>query len=112
MRIKHRTAEVFVPNFITLKNMTITERRFNQLFAAGVQFNLQLRPFIFFTAFAFLNMVIGVVVNVLNEESDKINRKEQQDLQQISMEDLDKKIEELKVLISQRSPSSTKKVSR
>ncbi|AGF79575.1 Ion transport protein [Desulfocapsa sulfexigens DSM 10523] len=67
--------------------------------------------FIFFTAFAFLNMVIGVVVNVLNEESDKINRKEQQDAQQISMEDLDKKIEELKVLILQRSTSSTKKES-
>jgi voltage-gated sodium channel len=28
--------------------------------------------FIFFTAFAFLNMVIGVVVNVLNEEHEKV----------------------------------------
>ncbi len=58
--------------------------------------------FIFFTAFAFLNMVIGVVVNVLNEESDKIRKEEGQDSQQVSIEDLDKKIEELKGLILQR----------
>ena len=31
--------------------------------------------FIFFTAFAFLNMVIGVVVNVLNEEHEKVLQK-------------------------------------
>jgi len=55
--------------------------------------------FIFFTAFAFLNMVIGVVVNVLNEESDKIKKENEQDLQQVSLEDLDKKLEELKGLI-------------
>jgi voltage-gated sodium channel len=30
--------------------------------------------FIFFTAFAFLNMVIGVVVNVLNEEHERIRK--------------------------------------
>ena len=32
--------------------------------------------FIFFTAFAFLNMVIGVVVNVLNEEHEKLIQNE------------------------------------
>lgn len=62
--------------------------------------------FIFFTAFAFLNMVIGVVVNVLNEESDKIKKDEEHDSPQISMEDLDKKIEELKGLILQRAAPS------
>ncbi|MBL4901046.1 MAG: ion transporter [Desulfocapsa sp.] len=64
--------------------------------------------FIFFTAFAFLNMVIGVVVNVLNEESDKIKKEKEQDLQQVSLEDLDNKLEELKRLILLRE-SPTKR---
>ncbi len=62
--------------------------------------------FIFFTAFAFLNMVIGVVVNVLNEESDKIKKEEEQD-QNFSLENLNKKIEELKGLILQRPAQPT-----
>lgn len=44
-------------------------------------------------------MVIGVVVNVLNEEHEKVRREEKQDNQDISIEKLDKKIEELKALI-------------
>jgi voltage-gated sodium channel len=65
--------------------------------------------FIFFTAFAFLNMVIGVVVNVLNEEHEKIRREEKQDEQDISIERLDKKIEELKdlILLNHSSPNKT-----
>ncbi len=55
--------------------------------------------FIFFTAFAFLNMVIGVVVNVLNEESSKIRKKEKSDGNQIHLNDMNRKIEELKELI-------------
>ncbi len=44
--------------------------------------------FIFFTAFAFLNMVIGIVVNVMNEEHDKIVR-------QGSLKDRDPTLSEL-----------------
>ncbi len=57
--------------------------------------------FIFFTAFAFLNMVIGVVVNVLNEEHERIRKEEVQDSEQVTLEKLDDKIEELKKLIIQ-----------
>jgi voltage-gated sodium channel len=66
--------------------------------------------FIFFTAFAFLNMVIGVVVNVLNEESDRIKKENEEELQQVSLEDLDKKIEELKGLILQREAHSKREL--
>jgi len=55
--------------------------------------------FIFFTAFAFLNMVIGVVVNVLNEEHEKLRKEEEQDNNSVTIEELDQKIEELKQLI-------------
>ena len=58
--------------------------------------------FIFFTAFAFLNMVIGVVVNVLNEEHEKLRKEEQQGNDSVTIEQLDKKIEELKQLIIQK----------
>lgn len=58
--------------------------------------------FIFFTAFAFLNMVIGVVVNVLNEEHEKLRKEEQQGNDSVTIEELDKKIEELKQLIIQK----------
>lgn len=57
--------------------------------------------FIFFTAFAFLNMVIGVVVNVLNEEHERIRKEEVQESDQVTLEKLDDKIEELKKLIIQ-----------
>lgn len=57
--------------------------------------------FIFFTAFAFLNMVIGVVVNVLNEEHEKERKLEEQKEPHMTIEELDKKIEELKQLILQ-----------
>lgn len=56
--------------------------------------------FIFFTAFAFLNMVIGVVVNVLNEEHERIRKEELGD-EQVTLESLDNKINELKKLIIQ-----------
>ena len=57
--------------------------------------------FIFFTAFAFLNMVIGVAVNVLNDEHEKERKLEIQGKNQLTLEDVDKKIEELKGLILQ-----------
>jgi voltage-gated sodium channel len=50
--------------------------------------------FIFFTAFAFLNMVIGIVVNVMEEE----HRAERQQ-KEPSMTDLQNEIRELKALV-------------
>jgi voltage-gated sodium channel len=50
--------------------------------------------FIFFTAFAFLNMVIGIVVNVMEEEHSKEKNKGEP-----TMRELKEEITELKVLI-------------
>jgi voltage-gated sodium channel len=52
--------------------------------------------FIFFTAFAFLNMVIGIVVNVMEEERSKEKNKNQP-----TLSDLKQEITELKTLILQ-----------
>ncbi|MCU7836864.1 MAG: ion transporter [gamma proteobacterium symbiont of Taylorina sp.] len=54
--------------------------------------------FIFFTAFAFLNMVIGVVVNVLNEEHEKVLQ--QNKVPEPSNTELQQEIRELKEIIS------------
>ncbi len=54
--------------------------------------------FIFFTAFAFLNMVIGVVVNVLNEEHEKVLQKNKKP--EPTNSELQQEIRELKALIS------------
>ena len=56
--------------------------------------------FIFFTAFAFLNMVIGVVVNVLNEEHEKIALKNK--IPEPTNTELQQEIRELKQLISKQ----------
>ncbi|MCU7960656.1 MAG: ion transporter [gamma proteobacterium symbiont of Bathyaustriella thionipta] len=58
--------------------------------------------FIFFTAFAFLNMVIGIVVNAMHEEHEKTIAQtcENDALQEtVSLESLQRDIQELKVLI-------------
>jgi voltage-gated sodium channel len=55
--------------------------------------------FIFFTAFAFLNMVIGIVVNVMEEEHANMrNAKEP------SMSELQQEIRELKELVKSMQP--------
>lgn len=51
--------------------------------------------FIFFTAFAFLNMVIGIVVNVMEEEHNADRNKDQPTLAELQQE-----IQELKALIN------------
>ncbi|MDH3354391.1 MAG: ion transporter [Chromatiales bacterium] len=56
--------------------------------------------FIFFTAFAFLNMVIGIVVNVINEEHELHRQEERVD--ELTLEDLNVKLDELKLLLTQR----------
>lgn len=53
--------------------------------------------FIFFTAFAFLNMIIGVVVNVLNEEHEKILK--QDEAPEPTNTELQQEIRELKELL-------------
>ncbi len=53
--------------------------------------------FIFFTAFAFLNMVIGVVVNVLNEEHEKVLQTNK--VPEPSNTELQQEIRELKKLL-------------
>lgn len=55
--------------------------------------------FIFLTAFAFLNMVIGIVVNVLEEEHQ---REVENDPNQVSLSDLKVEIESLKRLIEEQ----------
>ncbi|MCW8888464.1 MAG: ion transporter [Gammaproteobacteria bacterium] len=56
--------------------------------------------FIFFTAFAFLNMVIGIVVNVINEEHE-LERKMGHP-NEPTMEDLQDQLNEIKLLIVQQ----------
>lgn len=60
--------------------------------------------FIFLTAFAFLNMVIGIVINVMDKESRKVELSEQNASQRTedkepSITDLQQEIRELKQLI-------------
>jgi len=62
--------------------------------------------FIFFTAFAFLNMVIGIVVNVMEEEHAKV--KKETGIKEPTIADLQKEIGELKMLlIKQRNNSDS-----
>ena len=48
--------------------------------------------FIFFTAFAFLNMVIGIVVNVMEEEHAKVREEHQKELQDEVTAEQDEKL--------------------
>ena len=59
--------------------------------------------FIFFTAFAFLNMVIGIVVNVMNDEHAKMLKTQAQAANEPSLEDLHAKLENLERLLAQRT---------
>ena len=58
--------------------------------------------FIFLTTFAFLNMVIGIVVNVLEDEHAK--ERAEQDLEdgKLTIEDLSAQIAELKQMIANK----------
>ncbi|MBQ4863066.1 ion transporter [Pseudoalteromonas sp. MMG013] len=59
--------------------------------------------FIFFTAFAFLNMVIGIVVNVMEDERAKMRQEKESAKNIPTIEDLHSEIQELKKLIQQQS---------
>lgn len=56
--------------------------------------------FIFFTAFAFLNMVIGIVVNVLEDEHARERAEKDEEEGNASMNDLRDEIQELKTMIA------------
>ncbi len=58
--------------------------------------------FIFLTAFAFLNMVIGIVVNVLEDEHAKERAAKDKADGKISMDDLAAEIRSLKVMLEQQ----------
>jgi voltage-gated sodium channel len=58
--------------------------------------------FIFFTAFAFLNMVIGIVVNVMNEEHERIREPEKTE-ENVTLESLNRQLTEMKQLLEQQS---------
>lgn len=58
--------------------------------------------FIFFTAFAFLNMIIGIVVNVLEEEHQKVAKQEALDAGEPTLKDLQQQLNELKLLIKEQ----------
>ncbi len=53
--------------------------------------------FIFFTAFAFLNMVIGIVVNVMEEEHAKARQEDNKD--EPTMGELQAELQELKLIL-------------
>jgi len=55
--------------------------------------------FIFLTAFAFLNMVIGIIVNVLEEEHERIK---DEDPEHVSIKQLHEEIQELKTILEQQ----------
>ncbi len=59
--------------------------------------------FIFLTAFAFLNMVIGIVVNVMNEEHEKIRKEEALEANEPTLSDLRAELAEIKALIKSGS---------
>lgn len=59
--------------------------------------------FIFFTTFAFLNMVIGIVVNVMEDERSKLYAEENPN--EPDMADLQREIRELKALIIETQKS-------
>lgn len=57
--------------------------------------------FIFFTTFAFLNMVIGIVVNVMEDERRKLREEEAEESGEPDLAGLQQEIRELKELIQQ-----------
>lgn len=58
--------------------------------------------FIFLTAFAFLNMVIGIVVNVLEHENARVKEEEDIASGKLTIEDLSAQLSELKMLLTQQ----------
>ncbi|MGI9275988.1 MAG: ion transporter [Endozoicomonas sp.] len=55
--------------------------------------------FIFFTAFAFLNMIIGIVVNVLEDERQKQRKEEKKERGEPTLLELQQQLDEIKQLL-------------
>jgi len=60
--------------------------------------------FIFLSAFAFLNMIIGIVVNVLEEEHQKLAKEEALAAGEPTLKDLQEEIQGLRQLLQDRLP--------
>jgi len=58
--------------------------------------------FIFLTAFAFLNMVIGIVVNVMNAENERILKLEAEERNEPTIADLKAELEQIRALLEKR----------
>jgi voltage-gated sodium channel len=63
--------------------------------------------FIFFTAFAFLNIVIGIVVNVLEKENERVRREESEE-DEVTLEALQLQLTEIKILLANQNTASEK----
>ena len=61
--------------------------------------------FIFFTAFAFLNMVIGIVVNVMNAENEKMLRAEEHADEETTLASIEQKLQRLEQLLQMGASS-------
>ncbi|MFT5719732.1 MAG: voltage-gated sodium channel [Motiliproteus sp.] len=59
--------------------------------------------FIFFTAFAFLNMVIGIVVNVMNDEHNKILKQKAIEAHEPTIQDIYHKLEAMEARLLENS---------
>ena len=55
--------------------------------------------FIFFTAFAFLNMVIGIVVNVMNAENEKLLQAQKEEQHEPTINNVYEKLAHLERLM-------------
>lgn len=64
--------------------------------------------FIFFTAFAFLNMVIGIVVNVMNTENEKMLQEQKQQEHEPTLKDIHQQLQRLEKLIELHGPPEHK----
>jgi len=62
--------------------------------------------FIFLSAFAFLNMIIGIVVNVLEEEHQRQAKAEAKAAGEPTLNDLRDEIHDLKRLLRERLPAA------
>ena len=59
--------------------------------------------FIFFTAFAFLNMLIGIIINVMTAEQEKITRQDALEANELTIEDLYLKLEAIEARLQHPS---------
>ncbi len=63
--------------------------------------------FIFFTAFAFLNMVIGIVVNVMHAEAEKMQQDKQQETPEPSLQEVQQQLLHLQRLLEAQDRSGS-----